>query len=42
MKKDPLWEAAEYPVHYDWGKDVDASDLNKGIFMVYYLIFYLF
>lgn len=27
----PLWEAAEYPVHYDWGPEVDASDLNKGI-----------
>ncbi|HFJ8221839.1 TPA: SIS domain-containing protein [Enterococcus faecium] len=33
----PLWEAAEYPVHYDWGKDVDASDLNKGI--LYGLLF---
>lgn len=28
----PLWEAAEYPVHYDWGPEADASDLNKGIF----------
>ncbi|WP_122646116.1 SIS domain-containing protein [Enterococcus mediterraneensis] len=27
----PLWEAAEYPIHYDWGQDADASDLNKGI-----------
>jgi fructoselysine 6-phosphate deglycase len=27
----PLWNAAEYPVHYDWGPEADASDLNKGI-----------
>lgn len=33
----PLWEAAEYPIHYDWGKDADASDLNKGI--LYGLLF---
>jgi fructoselysine 6-phosphate deglycase len=33
----PLWEAAEYPLHYDWGKDADASDLNKGI--LYGLLF---
>lgn len=33
----PLWKAAEYPIHYDWGKGTDASDLNKGV--LYYLIF---
>ncbi len=33
----PLWKAAEYPIHYDWGKEADASDLNKGI--LYRLIF---
>lgn len=27
----PLWKASEFPVHYDWGKDVDASDLNKSV-----------
>jgi len=27
----PLWKAAEYPVHYDWGKEADASDLNKAV-----------
>ena len=27
----PLWKAAEYPIHYDWGKGTDASDLNKGV-----------
>ena len=27
----PLWNAAEYPIHYDWGKDADASDLNKAV-----------
>lgn len=33
----PLWNAAEYPIHYDWGKDADASDLNKAV--LYSLIF---
>ena len=33
----PLWKAAEYPIHYDWGKGTDAGDLNKGV--LYYLIF---
>lgn len=33
----PLWEAAEYPVHYDWGPEADASDLNKAA--LYSLIF---
>ena len=33
----PLWKAAEYPIHYDWGKGTDASDLNKGV--LYCLIF---
>ena len=33
----PLWKAAEYPIHYDWGKEADASDLNKGV--LYSLIF---
>src|SRR5699024_9664162 len=28
----PLWEETEYPIHYDWGPDANASDLNKGIF----------
>ena len=27
----PLWKAAQYPLHYDWGKEADASDLNKGV-----------
>jgi fructoselysine 6-phosphate deglycase len=27
-----LWNAAEFPVHYDWGTDVSDSDKNKGIF----------
>lgn len=34
-----LWEAAEFPVHYDWGKDVSDSDKNKGI--LYGLLFNL-
>lgn len=33
----PLWKAAEYPIHYDWGKDADASDLNKAV--LYSLVF---
>lgn len=33
----PLWLAAEYPLHYDWGKEADASDLNKGV--LYTLLF---
>lgn len=33
----PLWKAAEYPLHYDWGMDADSSDLNKGV--LYSLIF---
>ncbi len=33
----PLWQAAEYPIHYDWGKDADASDLNKAV--LYALLF---
>lgn len=37
LKDSPLWDAAEYPIHYDWGKDTDASDMNKGI--LYSLIF---
>ena len=32
-------EAAEFPVHYDWGKDVSDSDKNKGI--LYGLLFNL-
>ncbi|HIQ74521.1 MAG TPA: SIS domain-containing protein [Candidatus Cottocaccamicrobium excrementipullorum] len=34
-----LWNAAEYPVHYDWGKEVSDSDKNKGI--LYGLLFSL-
>lgn len=34
-----LWKAAEFPVHYDWGKDVSDSDKNKGI--LYGLLFNL-
>ena len=34
-----LWEAAEFPVHYDWGKDISDSDKNKGI--LYGLLFNL-
>ncbi len=32
-----LWNAAEYPIHYDWGKEVSDSDKNKGI--LYGLLF---
>lgn len=39
LEGSPLWEAAEYPVHYDWGKDVSDSDKNKGI--LYGLLFSL-
>ncbi len=35
----PLWNAAQYPVHYDWGKEVSDSDKNKGI--LYGLLFHL-
>ncbi len=35
----PLWQAAEYPIHYDWGSEANASDLNKGI--LYGLLFNL-
>lgn len=38
-KESPLWQAAEFPIHYDWGTDADASDLNKAVF--YGLIFKL-
>lgn len=34
-----LWEAAEFPVHYDWGKEVSDSDKNKGI--LYGLMFHM-
>jgi fructoselysine 6-phosphate deglycase len=27
----PLWEAAQYPIQYEWGPEVDVSNLNKGI-----------
>lgn len=37
LEGSPLWDAAEYPIHYDWGKDTDASDMNKGI--LYLLVF---
>lgn len=39
LEGSPLWNAAEFPVHYDWGKDADASDLNKAV--LYSLIFRL-
>lgn len=39
LEASPLWEAAEYPIHYDWGKDVSDSDKNKGI--LYGLLFSL-
>lgn len=39
LEGSPLWEAAEYRIHYDWGKDVDDSDKNKGI--LYGLLFRL-
>ena len=35
----PLWNAAQCPVHYDWGKKVSDSDKNKGI--LYGLLFHL-
>ncbi|MGX7164074.1 SIS domain-containing protein [Enterococcus massiliensis] len=31
-EESPLWKAAEFPLHYDWGVEADVSDLNKGIF----------
>ena len=37
LEDSPLWNAAEYPIHYDWGKEADASDLNKAV--LYYLMF---
>lgn len=37
LEGSPLWDAAEYPIHYDWGKDTDASNMNKGI--LYLLVF---
>lgn len=37
LEDSPLWKAAEYPIHYDWGKEADASDLNKAV--LYSLIF---
>lgn len=33
----PLWKAAEYTIHYDWGTEANASELNNG--MLYNLIF---
>lgn len=33
----PLWKAAEFPCLYDWGKEADPSDLNKGV--LYTLLF---
>ncbi|MCS7460581.1 SIS domain-containing protein [Paenibacillus doosanensis] len=33
----PLWNAAEYKLHYDWGTDARAEDNNYGI--LYRLIF---
>ena len=33
----PLWKAAEYPIHYDWGNDINASDSNNAV--LYALIF---
>lgn len=30
-EESPLWNEAEYGIHYDWGKDADDSDKNKGI-----------
>ena len=35
----PLWKAGEYTLHYDWGKEADASDLNKSV--LYSLVFKL-
>ena len=37
LEDSPLWNAAEYPIHYDWGQEADASDLNKAV--LYSLIF---
>ncbi len=31
----PLWSAAEYQLHYDWDKQSDFSDLNKGILFTF-------
>lgn len=33
----PLWKAADYPIHYEWGPEAVASDGNNG--MLYRLIF---
>ena len=37
VEDSPLAKAAEHPLHYDWGKEADSSDLNKGV--LYSLIF---
>ncbi len=33
----PLWNAAEYPIHYGWGPDCEASEHSSG--MLYRLVF---
>lgn len=38
LEGSPLWNACEYPIHYDWRDEApDASDLNNGV--LYRLIF---
>lgn len=33
----PLWNAAQFPIHYDWGQEAIASEHNNG--MLYRLVF---
>ena len=40
LEGSPLWEAAEYPVHYDWGKEVSDSDKNRVSFTAYFSAFF--
>lgn len=35
----PLWNAAEYPIHYNWSDESDASDYNNAA--LYSLVFHI-
>jgi fructoselysine 6-phosphate deglycase len=37
LEGSPLWNAAEYPIHYSWGPDCVAAEHNSG--MIYRLVF---
>lgn len=39
LKDSPLWKAAEYPIHYNWADESDASDYNNAA--LYSLIFHI-